>query len=145
MIGLMDIVEGIADVVVPAGYRVYSEPPKQTDLEQGPLVYVSVMPAAEVTVGGARMSDRTILVDLAYLDAAEVTNADYYAFVADMDRALRPTLRFADREILATGISPKLVDGVGHYSFELKFRDALEIVQIITEQMEKLKIKEEYK
>lgn len=139
MIHLMDIARAVAAAVAPQGYRVFAEPPREADYD-GPLIYLSLLPAAETTTGGGWTSDRVILVDLAYLEPMAVTRAAYYDFIAAMDRALRPTLRFCGREILPTDIACDLVEGVGHYQFTLAFRDGLEAQGLLAEQMDALEM-----
>ena len=125
MIELVDIAKGVATALRPG--RVVVEEPKQTDLDKGPLAYVVIEPISDETAGGGLFSERGVLVDLAYMDKARVTQKGYYAFVSEMHRKLRPILRFAGREILLQQIQTRLVDGVAHYIFQLHFWDALDL------------------
>ena len=137
MIHLMDLARAVAEAVAPQGYRVFAEPPREADYA-APLIFLSLLPTAEETTGGGATSDRTILVDLAYLEPGAVSRAAYYDFIAAMDRALRPTLRFCGREIMPAGIACDLVEGVGHYQMTLAFRDSLEAQGLMAEQMDVL-------
>lgn len=136
MIELIDIAKGVATTLRPG--RVVVEEPEQTDLAKGPLTYLVLEPIADETVGGGLLADRDVLVDLACMDKVRVSQKGYYAFVSEMNQKLRPTLRFAGREIMPRQIITRLVDGVAHYIFQLHFFDALDLTPAAYERMQTL-------
>ncbi len=124
MIQLSEIVRGVAQCFRGAAYELYDEQPKQNVKS---AVYITAEPIASETIGGGRMADREVLIDLAYVYDGEMSRGQYYAFIEECDKAVRPYLTFAQRKIMPTQITARLVDGVAHYTFMLSFFDALDV------------------
>lgn len=138
MIELGAIVKGVAKALSPMAKPLYDEEPTQ---DAGDAVYITAEPIASETVGGGRMRDNTVLIDLAYVTDGRMRRGDYYAFIAGCDRALRPAVEFAGRKIMPEDIATREVDGVGHYTFTLAFFDVLDLKGESGEVMEILKIR----
>ena len=133
MIRLDEIVKGIGNEISQK-YAVYAEPPMQVDEAVERYVVVSVIPIAEVNAG-PRYTERTVEVDVANIGDGEITNAEFFEFIYDCDAAFRPVFAFGGRQIMPEGIKTNITDGVGHYLFELNFRDVLKREEETTPEM----------
>lgn len=123
MIKLSEIVEGVAAAMSPLAYALYDEEPKQPAKD---AVYITAEPVSSETIGGGRMRDNLVLIDLAYVKDGTLKRGEYYGYIAECDRLLRPVLEFAGRKIMPEDIAARNVDGVAHYTFMLAFFDTLE-------------------
>lgn len=139
MISLIDVIRGVAACFADTDYIIYDEPPTQ---EASHAVYISAEPISSEIMGGGRMADRDILIDLAYVTDGAMSRAQYYAFLTACDVALRPVIAFCGRRIMPTQIAMRMVAGVAHYTFTLSFYDALDVEQPVYAVMERLEVRE---
>ncbi len=138
MITLNEIVAGVAAAMRPLAYALYDEEPKQPAKD---AVYITAEPVHSETIGGGRMRDNLVLIDLAYVKDGRLKRGDYYGYIAECDRLLRPVLEFAGRKIMPEDIAARNVDGVAHYTFMLAFFDLLDTAGASGEVMEILEVK----
>lgn len=122
----------------PMNCALYDEEPRQNAED---TLYITAEPVHSETVGGGRLRDNLVLIDLAYVTDGTMLRSQYYDFIAACDRLLRPVIGFAGRWIRPEGIAARTVDGVGHYSFTLAFFDALELPDAGHPAMETLKVR----
>lgn len=90
-----------------------------------PLLHVQLEPLSFQTAAAGYFSEKTILVDISYMEELHTSNAGIYTMLEKLDRIFRPFFRIGDRAF-SPATQMNITDDIGHYTFTLHFFDAEE-------------------
>ena len=145
MVRLSEMAEDIAAAVARCGYSVFTEAPERTG--DGVCVYIRVRPEKE-TFPTAGICQRNIRAELICMSRSGLSNGQFYTFIDDCLSAFRPYASFCGRCIIPEDAQCSLNEGVGRYSFSLRFADDIEPISGTPEEerdpMRYIDLKEEF-
>ena len=90
-----------------------------------PLLHVQLDPLSFQTAAAGYFSEKTILVDISYMEELHTSNAGIYTMLEKLDRIFRPFFRIGDRAFTPDA-QINITEDIGHYTFTLHFMDAEE-------------------
>lgn len=90
-----------------------------------PLLHVQLEPLSFQTAAAGYFSEKTILVDISYMEELHTSNTGMYEMLERIDRVFRPFFRIGDR-FFTPDAQLNITDDIGHYTFTLHFYDAEE-------------------
>lgn len=93
-----------------------------------PLLHVQLEPLSFQTAAAGFFSEKSILVDISYMEELHTSNAGTYAMLERLDHIFRPFFRIGDRAF-TPDVQTSITEDIGHYTFTLHFYDAEERIQ----------------
>lgn len=87
------------------------------------ILQVMVEPQGFSTLDAGYLSEKTVLVDIAYLCGMDTPRREIQDVLDDIDSIIRPYIRVRDRCFTVQGASSNITDSVGHYVFNISFID----------------------
>lgn len=89
-----------------------------------PLLHVQLEPLSFQTAAAGFFSEKSILVDISYMEELHTSNAGMYEMLERLDRIFRPFFSIGDRAFTCD-VQMSITDDIGHYMFTMSFKDTL--------------------
>ena len=89
-----------------------------------PFLHVQLEPMTFATAAAWYHADKTILVDISYMEELVTSNKSIYAMLEQLDGIFRPYFKIGDRAFTCDG-QMNVTDDIGHYTFTMSFTDAV--------------------
>ncbi len=134
MIGLNEIKDAITrklDKELP-DIKVVTEDVEQAQPKPGtgaeslfPFFYVQLIPIGMTPEMGMREAERSILVDITYMEQSRSSNAAMYAVLDRLQVSIGYVLDVSDRHITIEQYNTTIADDLAHLTFYLVFTDVL--------------------
>ena len=87
-----------------------------------PFLHVQLEPMTFATAAAGYHADKTILVDISYMEELVTSNKSIYAMLEQLDGIFRPYFMIGDRAFTCDG-QMNVTDDIGHYTFTMSFTD----------------------
>lgn len=87
------------------------------------ILQVMVEPQGSTTLDAGHLSEKSVLVDIAYLCGMDTSRRDIQNVLDDIDSIIRPYIKVRDRCFTIQSASSNITDNVGHYVFSISFID----------------------
>lgn len=87
------------------------------------ILQVMVEPQGSATLDAGHLSEKSVLVDIAYLCGMDTSRRDIQNVLDDIDSIIRPYIKVKDRCFTIQSASSNITDNVGHYVFSINFVD----------------------
>lgn len=87
------------------------------------ILQVMVEPQSSATLDAGHLSEKSVLVDIAYLCGMDTLRRDIQNVLDDIDGIIRPYIKVRDRCFTIQNASSNITDNVGHYVFSISFID----------------------
>lgn len=87
------------------------------------ILQVMVELQGSSTLDAGHLSEKTVLVDIAYLCGMDTARRDIQDVLDDIDSIIRPYIKVKDRCFTIQSASSNITDNVGHYVFTISFID----------------------
>lgn len=87
------------------------------------ILQVMVEPQGFATLDAGNLSEKSVLVDIAYLCGMDTSRRDIQNVLDDIDSIIRPFIKVRDRCFTIQSASSNITDNVGHYVFNISFVD----------------------
>lgn len=75
------------------------------------------------TLDAGNLSEKSVLVDIAYLCGMDTKRRDIQDMLDNIDSIVRPFIKVGDRYFTIQDASSNITDSVGHYVFRISFID----------------------
>lgn len=98
------------------------------DVEQArqcalPLLHVQVIPVTSKMAAAGYQNDKSIMVDIAYMEDLETSNENLYKMLDLLDGIFKPYIIVRNRVFTIENAEMSITDDIGHYMFLLNFTD----------------------
>ncbi|MBE5759943.1 MAG: hypothetical protein E7332_07980 [Clostridiales bacterium] len=120
MVGGYEAVLSVAKAIGTGKYRIYAEGPDQFHKAEGPAILIRMTKQERKEEGALFTRQMQFSIDYA---EKEMTNAKFYAFLADMENALLPSFEMAGRHAKPTEVTGEMKEKTGNFRFRLSFFD----------------------
>lgn len=87
------------------------------------IIQIMIEPQSFHTLDAGRLSEKSILVDIAYLCGMDTSRRDIQDMLDTMDSIIRPCVQVQDRYFTIQSANSNITDNVGHYVFNINFID----------------------
>ena len=87
------------------------------------ILQILIEPEGSSTLDAGLLTDRSILVDIAYFKGIDTSRRDIQDVLDDIDGIMRPCIRVRGRCFTIQNASCNITDNIGHYVFNIKFID----------------------
>ncbi len=87
------------------------------------ILQVMVELQGSSTLDAGNLTEKTVLVDIAYLCGMDTARRDIQDVLDDIDGIIRPYIKVRDRCFTIRSASSNITDNVGHYVFSISFVD----------------------
>lgn len=87
------------------------------------ILQVMVEPQGSATLDAGYLSEKSVLVDIAYLCGMDTSRRDIQNVLDDIDSIIRPYIKVKGRCFTIQSASSNITDNVGHYVFSISFID----------------------
>ncbi len=88
-----------------------------------PLFQVNLVPGSFSTAAAGQHTDKSILVDVLFMEEDFTSYEKNYEMLEAIDRVLRPVLAVGNRKLTVRDATMDITDHVAHYKFYLEFTD----------------------
>lgn len=87
------------------------------------ILQVMVEPQGSATLDAGHLSEKSVLIDIAYLCGMDTSRRDIQNVLDDIDSIIRPYIKVGDRYFTVQSASCSITDNIGHYVFNISFVD----------------------
>ncbi|MCM1220444.1 MAG: hypothetical protein NC548_38760 [Lachnospiraceae bacterium] len=87
------------------------------------ILQITIVPEGASTLDAGHLTERTILVDIAYFKGVDTSRRDIQDVLEKIDGIMRPCIRVRDRCFTVQNAGCSITDNMGHYEFNIRFID----------------------
>ncbi len=89
------------------------------------------------TFDAGNLSEKSVLVDIAYLCGMDTKRRDIQDMLDNIDSIVRPFIKVRDRYFTVQDASSNITDSVGHYVFRISFidKDSVEVQEPLADKL----------
>lgn len=91
--------------------------------EDQQILQIMVELQGSSTFDAGNLSEKSVLVDIAYLCGMDIKRRDIQDMLDNIDSIVRPFIKVRDRYFTVQDASSNITDSVGHYVFRISFID----------------------
>lgn len=91
--------------------------------EDRQILQIMVELQGSSTLDAGNLSEKSVLVDIAYLCGMDTKRRDIQDMLDNIDSIVRPFIKVRDRYFTVQDASSNITDSVGHYVFRISFID----------------------
>lgn len=103
------------------------EQAKAQNIEVFPLLHVQLVPLGSELEMGADTRNKTILVDITYMEQGKSSNTSMYQMYDRLESAFGSGIQAADRYLHIGAFSGTIADDLLHMTFQLIFNDGIPV------------------
>lgn len=106
--------------------------------EDRDILQVMIEPSGFTTKSAGRLTEKSILVDIAYLCGMNTKRSEIQDVLEKIDGVIRPVLNVKDRNFTIDNADSNITDNVGHYVFTIRYTDGdpIEVKEPIADSLE---------
>lgn len=136
---LIEIRNGIIKLLrqhIPEVNNITGEDASQAE-DNMPLIHIQLKPLSSAAAAAGHFKDKTILVDISYMEEIVTSNESIYAMLEKMDDIFKPYFRIGNRAFTCDA-QMDITDDIGHYIMTMKFTDTVpfEVPEPVAEQLQ---------
>ncbi len=105
--------------------------------EDQQILQIMVELQGSSTFDAGNLSEKSVLVDIAYLCGMDTKRRDIQDMLDNIDSIVRPFIKVRDRYFTVQDASSNITDSVGHYVFRISFidKDSVEVQEPLADKL----------